>query len=442
VSDAASQRPVVQAGKAPTIRREDDEIAPQLRRAASLTEVVRVRDRNDSTRLIFGAHVLVGNRVVGELRLSLSTRELHEALARSLAQAQLLARASVERQLLFAGLLLVVGLLLGGFQARRMTGQLRELSAQAKHIAAGDFDRRVEVTSTDEIGELARSFNTMTESLGHLVVEMAGKASMERELELARNVQSLMSPGDAVTRLEHFTIAGMCSMAEECGGDWWTYRALHGDRLLLIVGDVTGHGLPAAMIAATARGSVQALALVDEKVLTPIDVLEAMDCAIRDIGQTNLLMTSCALLLDPGRGRIDFANAGHCFPYLLRADQHGNLGYRPLAVRGNPLGSARRLVNAGSEPLHDGDALVLTTDGLTDRITAGGMRFGDRRLRNLLVERPLTDDGSGVIQLRNHIADAVTSFAGNTPADDDLTLVICQYHARVEQRVAMGGPRS
>ena len=95
------------------------------------------------------------------------------------------------------------------------------------------------------------------------------------------------------------------------------YRKLSGGRMLLVLGDATGHGIHSAMIAATARGAVEALAGVDERLLTPEQVLRAIDHAIRMVGEHNVLMTAFAAVFDSQTGALHYANAGQNFPYVI-----------------------------------------------------------------------------------------------------------------------------
>lgn len=412
-----------------------DALSEPLGARPAAPEILSVRDTRDPHLTVFGANIVVrledgSEKSVGELRLSNSTRELETLLATQLAEARQEARVSARRQLLAAGVVLLLGMIIGAYQGLRISRPLQALNAQASAIAAGDFGRRVDVRSRDEVGQLADSFNSMAESLGTLLNEMAAKVSLERELELARSVQELMSPPPSLHAAGPFRLAGRCQLAEQCGGDWWSYRALGGGRLLVVVGDVTGHGMPAAMIAATARGAVEALAMNEREPLTPHGVLDAIDRAIRDVSRQELLMTCFALVADPRAGVVDFANAGHCFPYVLRPDDDGRLR-KPgvLAVRGNPLGTPSKVINTGQRAIEAGDVLVLTSDGLTDRIDATGERFGEKRLRKLMVSYEMGRSGAQVLALRDQIMTEVNSFGADTPADDDMTLVVCQLSA-------------
>jgi sigma-B regulation protein RsbU (phosphoserine phosphatase) len=428
---------VVKTASAPGVEGHplSDGLSAQLAQQPTSPAILSQRDAVDARQTVFGANIVVRladatEKVVGELRLSNSNRELEALLSAQLAEARGEAAISARRQLLAAGAVLLIGVLFAAYQGLRIGRPLRALATQAGAIAGGDFARRVDVRSRDEVGQLADSFNSMAESLGTLLEGMAAKASLERELELARSVQELMSPPPTLHAAGPFRLAGRCQLAELCGGDWWGYRELTDDRLLVVVGDVTGHGMPAAMIAATARGAVEALAMNEREPLTPVGVLEAINRAIVDVSRQELLMTCFALVLDPRGGVVDFANAGHCFPYIISPDDDGLLR-RPgvLAVRGNPLGAPSKVINGGQRAIAPGDVLVLTSDGLTDRVDASGERFGDKRLRELMKSYSMGSDGARVLELRDAIMNEVETFAGGTAADDDLTLVVCQLTA-------------
>ncbi len=408
----------------------DDELGKKIATAPAGT-VESMTDPANPSRLLLGAPVFLadssGNEVrVGGVRLSFDRSEMDIAKQKTIAEGRARARESAERQLIFASVLLVVGVLLGGWQAVRISRPLRALSAQARHIASGDFGQRVAVDRRDEIGELGESFNSMAASLALLVKEVGVKAALEREMEVARSIQGLMTPPPEVVTAGDFRLIGRCEMASACGGDWWSYRHLPDGRVLVVVGDVTGHGMPSAMIAATGRGAVESLAFVDPAAITPQLALQAIDRAIRDVGGTSLQMTCFAMTLSPS-GSVDFANAGHTFPYVLCDTRGANPGIEVLPVRSNPLGSSRPLIAEGQYQLGGGDFIILTSDGLTDRVSREGTRFGEKRLRKTLIEE--ASRGTQDVQaLCARIVSEVNTFGGAEPADDDITLVVLQYN--------------
>jgi sigma-B regulation protein RsbU (phosphoserine phosphatase) len=436
VADSTTNRVVARTDQAPAGDVLDDALSAKLKQAPTSSEVYSQRSPSDPNHIVFGASISVGDQRVGEVRLSLDISELETAKQRALDEGRRLATTSARNQLLFAGILLAVGVLLSFWQGHSITRPLQALSQKARSIAGGNFSARAAVTSRDEIGQLAESFNMMAESLGMMVAEVARKASLEREIELARTIQGLMTPPPDLFTLGSFQLVGSCEMASSCGGDWWSYRKLTDGRLLVVIGDVTGHGMAAAMIAASARGAVESLSMLEHKSITPTVVLLAIDRAIRDVGNHQLLMTCFALILSPN-GHLDFANAGHTFPYVMHRKPSGDADLTVLSVRSNPLGSAHPHVNAGEHRLSAGDLLILTSDGVADRVSGTGERFGERRLRKILARGvPRADEP--ILVLRDGIVGEVQRFAGTAPPDDDMTLVLVEYRGAALEPRARG----
>jgi len=217
--------------------------------------------------------------------------------------------------------------------------------------------------------------------------------------------------------------------ASSCGGDWWTYCKLADGRMLVVVGDATGHGIHSAMIAATARGAVEALSTIDEQLLTPDQILRAIDSAIRQLGDPSVLMTAFAAMLDSTTGVLHYANAGHNFPYVIKLGPERVLGKASIvAASGNPLGDHNIPVEIrrGSLQLGPGDLFVCFTDGLVERANRAGQLFGDRRLRSALIGEPLPD-GAALLVLRDRVVRKVEAYADGAIAEDDITLVMCQF---------------
>jgi serine phosphatase RsbU (regulator of sigma subunit) len=390
------------------------------------------------TEWTYGTAIRLGDQAIGQLRLGVSTAELEAALSASLAEAAGRARGARRQMLLVAFLLLAGGVALAALQGLRMARPLRLLAEQAERIAGGDLERRVPEDRGDEIGTLARNFNFMAGRIGQLLVESAEKASLERELSLARAVQQAMLPAEDLIVHGGVRLVGHCVPASSCGGDWWTYRKLSGDRTLVVIGDATGHGMHSALIAATARGAVEALADADERLLSPEMVLRAIHAAISGIGEHSLLMTCFAAVIDAPAATLHYANAGQNFPYVLRRTPTGGLDdAQIIAARGNPLGDARipHSARRGSMAMHPGDVLVTFTDGVVERQNPQGKLFGDRRLRAVLHGKKV-DMEAQLVALREEIVRSVEAFAGGTDAQDDITFVL------VQSVPALGKPRS
>jgi serine phosphatase RsbU (regulator of sigma subunit) len=378
---------------------------------------------------LYRAPITVGGTSIGQLLMGVTTAAVDAELAAAIRAVEERARASMRAVWLVAAGVLAVGILLAAIQGIGMARPLRLLARQAERIAAGHFDERVPAHRRDEIGALAASFNRMAGDLGRLLIDREQRAVLERELSLARAVQQAMLPPAELVQHGPIRLVGHCRPASSCGGDWWTYRGLADDRMLLVVGDATGHGLHSAMIAATARGAVEALAEVDERLLTPEQVLKSIDAAIRNVGDHNVLMTCFAAVVDPRAGALHVANAGQNFPYVVRMGPAATLEQADiLALSGNPLGdrSIPSAIRTGEAALRPGDVFVLFTDGIVERQSPSGKLFGDRRLRSALRGAPVEAAGASLVALGDKVLAAVESFAAGTVAEDDLTLVLCQ----------------
>jgi phosphoserine phosphatase RsbU/P len=391
---------------------------------------------------IYGTTIRIGDQSLGQVRIGVSTADLDAELAAAVAAAERQARASMRTVWLVAGLLLVVGVVLAAVQGIRAGRPLRALATSAERIAAGDLSQRVDDRRRDEIGVLAKNFNFMADRLGQLMIEQAAKVSMERELALARSVQQGMLPAPELVHHDRFKIIGQCEPASSCGGDWWTYRKLAGGRLLIVIGDATGHGVHSAIVAGTARGAVEALAEADERLLTPEQILRSIDAAIRQVGEASLLMTAFVAVFDPIAGTIHYANAGQNFPYVLHMTASRMFDKTSIiAASGNPLGDrmVKLDIRRGSMQLRPGDLFVAFTDGLVERQAPTGKLFGDRRLRSIFTGRTLDERGESLTGLRDLVWSQIESFAAGTEAQDDITFVLCHYDPPTADALGVAG---
>jgi serine phosphatase RsbU (regulator of sigma subunit) len=399
-----------------------------------------VESSGAGTQWTYATVIRLGAQSLGELRVGVSTKELEDALAASLAAADARASDARRRMTLIALALLGIGVLIAALQGWSMARPIHQLAELAERIAGGDLDKRVPEGRGDEIGVLARNFNFMASRIGALLVESAQKASLEREMSLARQVQQSMLPPDEPIEHGGVQIVGHCVPASSCGGDWWTYRMLSGGRTLVVIGDATGHGMHSALIAATARGAVEAVADADERLVTPEQILTSIHAAISGVGEHALLMTCFAAVLDPSAQTLSYANAGQNFPYVMRRNPQGALDQAQIiAASGNPLGDrdVPRNLRRGSVPLRPGDMLIAFTDGVVERQNPAGKLFGDRRLRSVVAGAEVDDDG-GLRELRGRMVDAVETFAEGTVAQDDITFVLALYRP-VEARARSAG---
>ncbi len=276
----------------------------------------------------------------------------------------------------------LVGTALAIFQGLRISRPIKMLAWRADQIARGDLETRVEISSGDEIGMLGENFNYMADRLLILMRETAEKATLEKELEVARTIQETLVPtGDLVTR-QFVNLAGYFLPASQCGGDWWTVHDMPDGRILVVIGDVTGHGVPSAMITAAAKAACDVVRTTEGNKLTVTRLLEVMNRAIFESAKRKFVMTCFASILDPKAKNITYANAGHNFPYLFRPSGGEGQDFQVLMSRGNRLGDLEESrYDEKTQPLMPNDVLVWYTDGIVECENERGEEYGEKRFR-------------------------------------------------------------
>ena len=309
-------------------------------------------------------------------------------------------------------------------QGLSISRPIKQLAWRADQIARGDLGARVEIVSRDEIGLLGENFNFMADQISILLEQTAEKARIEQELEVAKTIQDTLVPTSDPVDHGVLKFAGFYQPAAQTGGDWWTWSDLVDGKVLLVIGDVTGHGVPSAMITAAAKAACDVARYVYRDDVTVSGLLEIMNHAIFESAQRRFVMTCFASIVDPARRTITYANAGHNFPYLFRAgDGRGEFG--SLMIRGNRLGDDRdSRYEAKTTELIPGDVLVWYTDGIVECENAAGEEYGEKRFRASVRRAAALDAG----EMRDAIVGDATAYFGDTPRKDDITMVVGRIH--------------
>jgi serine phosphatase RsbU (regulator of sigma subunit) len=322
-------------------------------------------------------------------------------------------------------LFVLIGTLLSIFQGLSVSKPIKLLAWKADQIARGDLEARVEVKSTDEIGILGENFNFMADQIVVLLHQTAEKAHMEKELEVARTIQETLVPPNEPVSKGNFKLAGYFQPASQCGGDWWTWHELVGERLLIVVGDVTGHGVPSAMITAAAKAACDVARSQYDDNVTASQLLEIMNYAIYESAKRKFVMTCFASIIDTKRRTITYANAGHNFPYLYRIGEDGKGEFGSLMIRGNRLGDLKESkYEEKTTDLIPGDLLVWYTDGIVECENVGGEEYGEKRFRASVRRAAAHDAGD----IRDAVVADAGTFFGEALRKDDITLVIGKMH--------------
>jgi serine phosphatase RsbU (regulator of sigma subunit) len=248
--------------------------------------------------------------------------------------------------------------------------------------------------------------------------ERIERERVEQELRVARSIQQASLP-DEVPTLEGWQIAPFYQPAREVGGDFYDFFELEDGRLGIVVGDATGKGVPAALVMASARSMLRAVAQALGS-SSPGDVLGRVnDALVTDI-PPNMFVTCFYGVLDPENGSFTYANAGHDLPYLW----HGGEA-EELRARGMPLGLMPGMDYEQKEiELDAGDSALLYSDGLVEAHDPKGEMFGFPRLRELVAEH------GEERALGDFLMEELYSFVGEGwEQEDDITLLTLRRSA-------------
>ena len=246
--------------------------------------------------------------------------------------------------------------------------------------------------------------------------EMRERERVEQELQVARSIQQASLPNDVPT-LEGWEIVHHYQPAREVGGDFYDFLELSNGHLGLLVGDATSKGVPAALVMASTRSMLRAVARASE--YSPGEVLSRVnDSLVTDI-PPNMFVTCFYAILDPENGSLRYANAGHDLPYL-----HRNGDAEELRARGMPLGLIPSMEYEEKEiALDAGEAALFYTDGLVEAHDSRGEMFGFPRLRELVAEQGKQGSLEALLE-------ELYSFVGEGwEQEDDITLLTLRRSA-------------
>jgi len=313
--------------------------------------------------------------------------------------------------LILAGVVLVV-VAAAFLSARSVTRPVNELAAASQKLAGGDYDARVEIRTRDELQTLGEAFNDMGPKLHE-------RERMKRSLELAMEIQQHLLPQES-PELAGFEIAGRSLYCDETGGDYYDFIDLVDlgpGKLGIAVGDVTGHGIGAALLMASARAVLRSQAPRHGAELGELfgDLNRHL---VRDTGEDRF-MTLFYGVLDAASGSLCWTSGGYDPPLWLRRAT-GEIEELPNA--GIPLGILDEAAYRRDGPvtLEAGDVLLIGTDGIWEAQDPRGGMFGKHRLRSVL--QACADDSAE--DIHDAVVQAVRDFRGPEPQADDITLVV------------------
>jgi serine phosphatase RsbU (regulator of sigma subunit) len=298
------------------------------------------------------------------------------------------------------------------FVSSRMTRNLSVLTKGAENLARGDLAARVQVASQDEFGKLAQAFNRMAQDLSENQKHLLEKERMRKELEMCRKIQEELLPRQPLC-FGAIEVKGVSIPAREVGGDFFNYFKLSDGNMALLIGDVSGKGLPAALLMANLQATIQARLPLEFGL---VKLAEQLDREVA-VNNAEAYLTLFIAVLDSQSLSLRYVNAGHNSQFLLHSD--GSVEQLPST--GRPIGL---LAGGGFQEkiisLKKEDSLFFYTDGLVEAVNEAGEEFGMERLQTLLVEeRPRGFEG-----MLASVEKAVSYYRGGIELADDATMML------------------
>lgn len=316
------------------------------------------------------------------------------------------------------------------FVARSVSRPVTQLARAARKIAEGDMGQRLDERSNiAEVRDLSLAFEKMVRDLRMRMEELRYtttlKQRMEGELNAARRIQMSMLPREWRDRSdwpEHARVAlhAIIQPAREVGGDFYDYRFLDDHRLSILIGDVSGKGVPAALFMAMTKTLFQAHASPERSVGS---IMARVNDALCEEAHTGMFVTLLYAMLDVQTGTLEICNAGHPPPFRLGAGPSPE----PLHSERNPaLGLVRGFkFTTGSFPLAAGDRIFFYTDGVTEALNSVNDLYGSHRLEFLLGEQRELD----VESLAKAVISDVQNHSRTRDASDDITVLVVDFTA-------------
>lgn len=342
----------------------------------------------------------------------------------------------IEKYLLSALLILVAGIATSLILADRISSPLNYLSRIVHDLVSRGFAdlqatattlRKIGDGSRDEIRTLSRAFSEMVSALKQHISDLrettAARERMESELRIARDIQMSMLPKDfsLFDIRKEVDLAAVVEPAREVGGDLYDFFFLEDGRLCILVGDVSGKGIPAALFMARSKALLRHTAMRG-CAMAPDEILGSVNRELEEGNDMIMFLTAFLGILDVGTGEFVYSNAGHPAPLFFPASG----GCRRCELpRGLALGIAREAVYSSvSIRLRPGDGLLLFTDGVTEAVDVSDSLFNEERLEQLLGGVSLSRNARNVVDM---VLREVKEFSRDVPQADDITALCVRF---------------
>lgn len=283
-------------------------------------------------------------------------------------------------------------------------------------VERGDFSYRIRMKPRNQLGQMAQSFDRMTESISTLLVKVAEKERLQSEIDIAASIQRNLLPREGpsfggVSFSAHF------EPTASIGGDYYDVFNLDKTRLAVAIGDVSGHGLSTGLVMAMVKAAMTTLV---EEGADEVSLFRRLNDLVFRSTEKRAFMTLGFTIFDLEKAHIRHTNAGHLYPYVLRAGEPPH----PLESSSLPLGVRKEILTKTVEyDLREGDTLVYLSDGMIEAQNPKGDPFGFDEMEAVLAGV----SGQPAADVQKAILLAVEAHSGDCPPDDDRTVMVLRF---------------
>lgn len=307
---------------------------------------------------------------------------------------------------------LVAGIML----TRTITHTVSELYNATQYVQQGDFTRRVRIAQKDQLGALAESFNSMTSSISALIEEQRQRQRLENELSIARQVQEQLFPR-SLPSVPGIEVEAICRAARMVSGDYYDFLRVGPSRLGLVIADISGKGISAALLMASLQAALRSQVLVENgAALDTAAVVARLNRHLYLNTSDDRYATLFYAVYDAETHTLNYTNAGHLPPLCVCGDRVTRLEAGGTVV--GLLEDSR--YEQGSVQLEPGSLLVAYSDGLIEPENVYGEEFGAKRL----LEAAVRSRGGSPRAIAEAMVTAVEEWASSPEQSDDMTVIV------------------
>jgi serine phosphatase RsbU (regulator of sigma subunit) len=323
---------------------------------------------------------------------------------------------------------LALAALLAAAMARRISKPVQSLIGVVKRVGAGDLDAKASIEGGGE-------FQALSQALNRMIVDLRERLHLRHSLHVAMEVQKTLLPASDPLSPK-LDVAGRSKYCDETGGDYYDFidvAPISKSSLLIAVGDVMGHGIPAALVMATVRAALRTSALSDRRLA---DLMTRTNQVLAADNRLNRFVTLSLLLIDADARTVRWASAGHdpAVVYDPRSGQTRKLegGDVPLGVMPDT-----HYEEFATQPLPRDSVIIIGTDGVWEMANEQGQQYGKERMERLVREH----HDMPAAQIAAALEDDLAAFRGSQSPSDDVTFVIVKFHdhSRIEGDASMNG---